>query len=68
MTLGEYLRLHNVTQRHFAALIGRTPPTINGWLSGYRTPRLEDLLAIERLTEGAVTPQDFAPVQPRRAA
>ena len=66
MTLADYLRQQSLTPEEFGRLIGRSPGLVKKWRYGERLPRLPELLEIERLTNGAVTANDFVAAQPAR--
>jgi DNA-binding transcriptional regulator YdaS (Cro superfamily) len=68
MTLAEYLKQNAITLTAFAASIGENIPTVHGWISGRRNPKLAALVAIERATDGAVRAADFLPMIPQSVA
>jgi hypothetical protein len=64
MTLAEHLKRNGITLTAFAASIGEKVTTVHGWISGRRNPGLASLVAIERVTGGAVRATDFLPETP----
>lgn len=68
MTLGEHLKQNGISLTAFAASIGEKVTTVHGWISGRRNPGLASLVAIERVTGGAVRATDFLPETPRPPA
>lgn len=72
MTLASYLKSMGLTQAAFAAQIGTSRQNVSRWCEGV-IPRRADMLRLLAITEGKVTPNDFAlaPIakpQPERAA
>lgn len=61
MRLGEHLKQNGIKLTDFAASIGEKVTTVHGWISGRRNPGLAALVAIERVTSGAVRTTDFVP-------
>ena len=59
MKLIDYLRRQNLTDEQFAALVGRSRWAVRKWMYGQRTPRLSEMQAIARVTDGAVSANDF---------
>jgi hypothetical protein len=59
MTLSDYLGQCGETRRAFAKKIGVSHTAVQHWISGYRTPRRANMLAIHVATEGSVRPDDF---------
>jgi DNA-binding transcriptional regulator YdaS (Cro superfamily) len=56
MTLGKWLSRVNppITQADLADKLGVDQTLVSKWLSGHRRPNVDNALAIERLTGGAV--------------
>jgi DNA-binding transcriptional regulator YdaS (Cro superfamily) len=54
MTLSQYLKDRNLTQRTFAAQVGVSPSYMNEIVQGVKAPRMTVAAKIERLTGGAV--------------
>lgn len=61
MTLSEFLRENSMTISALAAAMQRPVSTVHGWVRGSRRPDWNDIPAIERATNGAVTAADFVP-------
>lgn len=59
MKLSDYLTEHDLTYREFAARCGRSVFQVHRWATGRRVPDVASAVAIERATEGRVTPADF---------
>lgn len=59
MTLAEYLAARHLTQAEFAGRLGVSAATVSRWLSPRGMPSVQPMLAIYRLTYGAVTPNDI---------
>lgn len=53
--LKTYRDARDLSQRDVALKVGRAVATVSRWEAGERVPRIEDMVAIERATEGAVT-------------
>ena len=66
MRLYDYLRSKGLSQVAFGKLLGVQSQTVNRYCRGKRIPGPEDLVAIARITKGAVTVEDF--VRTRRRA
>jgi hypothetical protein len=64
MTIAEYLKKNGMSLTAFAASIEEGVTTVHGWMSGRRRPGLASLVAIERVTDGAVRAIDFLPATP----
>jgi hypothetical protein len=58
--LGRWLDANNIRITDFAATIGTAPPTLHNWLTKRRAPCLHALARIQKATNGAVLPSDFA--------
>jgi predicted transcriptional regulator len=69
MRLADYLSEKNLTHAAFASQIGTTQAAVTRYVSGTRVPRRTLLRRIVRMTEGAVTANDFmeSPSFPFRA-
>ena len=61
MTLADYLAASNIDETSFAARLGVSAKAVRHWLEGARTPRSTQMQNIVRITNGAVTPNDFLP-------
>ena len=61
MRLREYLRLADVSQTRFAALIGVQQATISRYISGEQIPSTLIVLKVRALTGGTVALDDWAP-------
>jgi DNA-binding transcriptional regulator YdaS (Cro superfamily) len=61
MTLSDYLKRTNTSMTAFAASIGVSLSSVHGWTTGRRNPEIRSLLAMERVTGGAVRTADFQP-------
>lgn len=59
MKLRDYRKSQNLTLDELAARIGRSAATVSRIERGKNQPDWATLDAIERATEGAVTPNDF---------
>jgi transcriptional regulator with XRE-family HTH domain len=59
MKLATYLEKHGLTEPEFAKAVGQSEFAVRKWLNGSRFPRRDNLLEIERVTGGKVTPNDF---------
>ena len=59
MKLEAYLAKHGIKMAEFAAQIGVDPTAVSRWCSGKRTPLIEQLLKIDRVTGGKVSLRDF---------
>jgi DNA-binding transcriptional regulator YdaS (Cro superfamily) len=59
MKLKDYTAIH--TQVAIAKLIGIAPSFVNQWVSGNRPVPITACVAIERVTNGAVTRQELRP-------
>jgi transcriptional regulator with XRE-family HTH domain len=59
MKLGDYLKREGMTATEFARKCELPPSTITRLLAGDRSPRLELLRVIHRVSDGEVTPNDF---------
>ncbi len=59
MKLETYITLQNQTAKEFGDLIGVSRVSIERYKSGTRIPSRRVLIEIERVTNGAVQPNDF---------
>ena len=59
MHLRDYLTEKGLTPAEFAAEIRVHHDAVRKWMRGERTPRPRQMLAINRATQGRVTPNDF---------
>lgn len=63
MTLDAYMQQNALTNTALAEKIGRSQSFVSRIRLGQSAPSLVTLQAIQRLTNGQVTPADFAPVR-----
>ena len=68
MTLGDYLLATGQTRQAFADQVGRAQPTVSKYVRGDLIPDRETMLEIYRITGGQVTPNDFYPLELKRAS
>ena len=68
MRLIQYLRMNGLTLAAFGAQIGRSTPTVSRIARGVNRPDWDTLNAIQRATNGAVTPNDFIDMTRPRGA
>lgn len=61
MRLGVYLSRKKISPAEFSRLIDVSPAAVSRYAAGLRFPEPEILLRIARVTEGAVTANDFLP-------
>lgn len=59
MTLGDWLQRQDMTQEAFAGLIEVEPATVSRYVTGQRRPTHKIMLRIFRVTNGAVSANDF---------
>jgi DNA-binding transcriptional regulator YdaS (Cro superfamily) len=59
MTLYQFLRTNHVTYQAFATQLGVCKSQVWRWANEQRTPTLKTALEIQRLTDGAVKPEDW---------
>lgn len=59
MQLSDYLEANGLTLADFAGRIGRTSATVSRIARGLHKPDWETMEAINRITNGTVTPNDF---------
>lgn len=62
MTFDAWLTKAGVTNSAFAELIGKTGETVRRYRAGEREPDFDTQAMIFRLTDGAVTPNDWVGV------
>jgi DNA-binding transcriptional regulator YdaS (Cro superfamily) len=65
MTLLEWLAQSGVERQALAARLGKSPSLVSHWLRGDRTPLVADVIAIEKITDGAVRPADWINIEMR---
>ena len=58
MKLKEYRKSQGLTQPEFAEMIGRKASAVSRYENG-RTPEPDTIKEIAKITQGAVTPNDF---------
>lgn len=68
MTLDQYLKQREITATEFARQCDLPPSTITRLIGGNRSPGLDLLKVIHRVTGGAVSPNDFLGVEERSPA
>jgi transcriptional regulator with XRE-family HTH domain len=68
MKLSDWLRQEGMTQAVFGERIGSDQANVSRWITGHHTPSLATLLKIMKVTKGAVTAEDFDPVETSQAA
>jgi transcriptional regulator with XRE-family HTH domain len=59
MDLKSYLKLKGQRQKEFAVLIGRSRATVSNIVRGSLIPDGKTMLAIQKVTDGAVQPNDL---------
>ena len=59
MKLDRYLRIHEMSERQFAELLGVSFQAVNNYRRGLRIPAPPIMRRIYEVTGGAVTPADF---------
>lgn len=59
MKLGRYLFTHRIKHEAFATQIGVSRVSVSHWVNGRQIPSQRKMVAISRVTWGAVTPEDF---------
>jgi DNA-binding transcriptional regulator YdaS (Cro superfamily) len=59
MTLTEWIKAEGITATEAARRFGVAHTTVGRWRGGWLFPSRPHLLAIHRVTNGAVTPADF---------
>ena len=59
MQLGAYLKREEISSSDFAARVGVSPSSVTRWVRGERKPSLEQVVTIERVTNGDVVAADF---------
>ncbi len=67
MKLRDWLKKEGIEAREFAPLIGRTPEAVRRYVTGDRIPDKDTMPLIAKATKGAVMPNDFFSIPPRRA-
>lgn len=63
MTLAQWMTENAMTPERLAAELGVHWATIYKWRARTAFPRVAQLAALERVTEGKVTARDFMPVE-----
>jgi transcriptional regulator with XRE-family HTH domain len=61
MKLADFMKLSGLSDADLAAKIGRSRETVTRYRNGTITPNWEALAALTRVTNGAVTANDFLP-------
>lgn len=66
MKLIEYLKTNCIGDEVFASMLGNgvTGRAVRKWRYGETNPRIPELVRIQEITNGAVTPNDFLPDAP----
>jgi len=59
MRLAAYLKTRDIRLTAFAKKISRPVPTVHQWATNKRRPCLEDIVVIEKATNGAVRFRDW---------
>lgn len=59
MKLSQWLEINKTTASAFAETIGRSTSTVTRLVRGETTPRSSTMGAINKVTDGAVQPNDF---------
>jgi 3,4-dihydroxy 2-butanone 4-phosphate synthase/GTP cyclohydrolase II len=67
MTLADFISSTKTSRSAFAAAIGVSNVSVTRYLQGARIPSKDEMLRIAEVTKGAVTPNDFYGVVPRRS-
>ena len=57
--LEKYLQEQGISQVEFARRMNVSESCVSQWITRRRTPRPEYMAKIKRITEGAVTPDDW---------
>lgn len=60
MKLSAYMELTKITDAKLAEKVGRERSTVTRWRRGNTRPDWEAMIALEKVTDGAVTYRDFA--------
>lgn len=68
MTLREWITQNSMTQRQAAELLGVHEITLNRYVTGKQIPRRATMMAISKITSGAVCPIDFYGTRPAEVA
>lgn len=59
MRLREYLTHTGMTPIQFAEWVGVSKQKVWAWLRGDRKPKLKEIERIDRITQGAIKPEDW---------
>ena len=59
MRLDQWLNEKGIGLAEFGAMIGKSAPTVSRFARGLGNPDLSTMVEIERVTNGAVRPDDF---------
>ena len=68
MKLTEYRKTRGMTVSALARHLGKAHETVRRWENGEAVPRKAEVEAIFRWSGGAVAPEDWYDLPPRRAA
>lgn len=60
MKLSTYMQMANIKDAQLAEKVGRERSTVTRWRRGETKPDFDAMMALEKVTEGAVTYRDFA--------
>ena len=66
MTLSDFLSQRGLTPSEFARTVGTSRQNVSRWMTN-NIPRPDEMRRIVEATSGAVTPNDFFGVVPRRS-
>lgn len=64
MTLAQWLEANEIKPSSFAERLGVPASTVQRWVNGDRTPRIQAILLIEQQTGGEVRAEDWRPSTP----
>ena len=59
MRLDKWITLVRTSNRQLAKKLNVSSTTVSRWIKSKRFPKVSELILIERITEGAVTANDF---------
>ncbi|MEM7524111.1 MAG: XRE family transcriptional regulator [Pseudomonadota bacterium] len=68
MTLDDYLASNRLTLEAFGLRVNASAPTVSRWRSGVLRPPWGAMDRILEVTDGEVTPNDFAKIERKSAA
>jgi hypothetical protein len=67
MRFDSWMELTGSTNAAFGARVRKTGETVRRWRAGEREPEFEDMRRVFKLSDGAVTPNDWVGIGPRSA-